>query len=101
MQAVSDELAFLAHKEGDSVAIAVRDVEPGTGSLAVLGADGRRQITVAEPIPLGHKIALVDLAENTPVIEYGEPVGLACQDIAAGELVHIHNMRSANWQLSA
>ncbi|MHB1712333.1 MAG: UxaA family hydrolase [Acidimicrobiales bacterium] len=97
---MSDELAFLAHEDGDAVAVAVRDVEPGTGSLAVLGADSRRQITVAESIPLGHKIALVDLAEGAQVVEYGEPIGLASQGIKAGELVHVHNIRSTKWQLN-
>lgn len=92
------ELGFLAHEPGDAVAVAVRDVEPGSAALAVLGAEGRREITVAEPIPLGHKIALVDLAEGAEVVEYGQPIGVTRKAIAAGEHVHVHNLRSTKWQ---
>lgn len=97
---VSDDLDFLAHQADDAVAVAIHDVEPGTAALAVLGADGRRQITVTQPISLGHKVALVDLAEGAQVIEYGEPIGLARRAITAGEHVHVHNIRSTRWQVS-
>lgn len=97
---MSDELAFLVHQEGDTVAVAVRDVEPGEADVAILGSDARSRAKVAEPIPLGHKIALVELAEGAQVVEYGEPIGLASQGIKAGELVHVHNIRSTKWQLN-
>ncbi len=92
------DLAFLAHEPDDAVAVAVRDVEPGTATLAVLGRDGQREVAVTEPIPLGHKVALVDLAEGSEVIEYGQPIGVTSRAINAGELVHVHNIRSTKWQ---
>ena len=97
---MSEKLGFLAHRQGDMVAIAVRDVEVGQEEFAYLDSSARTSIQVTEPIPLGHKVALVDIAKGTAVIEYGQPVGLAQADIATGAMVHVHNIRSAKWQLA-
>lgn len=45
-------------------------------------------------IPAGHKYALKDIKCGEPVYKYGEVIGRATADIAAGEWVHTHNMRS-------
>ncbi len=92
------KLGFLAHEPGDSVAVAVRDVEAGSAEMAVHRSPERRQVVVGEPIPLGHKLALTDLAEGQAVIEYGQTIGVARRAIATGELVHVHNIRSTRWQ---
>ena len=60
---------------------------------AVVELDGLR-VTVRDPIPRGHKLALVDLPAGTEVRKYGQPIGIAQRDIAAGEHVHDHNLRS-------
>jgi (2R)-sulfolactate sulfo-lyase subunit alpha len=91
---------FLAHHQGDDVAVAVRDAEPGDASGAYLESGERFEIAVRAPIPLGHKVALRDLAENENVIEYGVLIGLARCPVVAGDLVHTHNLRSARWQKS-
>jgi (2R)-sulfolactate sulfo-lyase subunit alpha len=96
----SGGVAFLAHHRGDDVAVAVRDVDPGAASVAYLESGDRFGITVAAPIPLGHKIALRDLAASENVLEYGAAIGLTRAPVAAGELVHTHNLRSARWQKS-
>lgn len=98
---MNDELAFLAHREKDSVAVAVRDVPPGTQSVAFLTSTKRSKVETVEEIPLGHKVALVPISANSSVVEYGEIVGTATQNIAIGELVHIHNIRSNKWQIKA
>ena len=92
--------AFLAHNEGDMVAVAVQDVAPGERSVVYLDSDREARMTVTEEIPLGHKVALVDLAADAEVIEYGVRVALTRQPIKAGQLVHVHNVRSARWQNS-
>lgn len=97
-EATSGKLGFLAHEPGDSVAVAVRDVEPGTAEMAVLTSSQRSEVRVNEPIPLGHKLALTDMAEGQAVIEYGETIGAARRAIATGDLVHVHNIRSMRWQ---
>lgn len=97
---MDESLAFLAHRQDDMVAIAVRDVEKGSAQFASLDSGVRRSIEVLEPIPLGHKVALVDIAEGTEVIEYGQPVAIALAQIGVGQMVHVHNIRSAKWQLA-
>jgi len=91
---------FLIHNEGDQVAVAVQDNEPGELQAVYMDSDRIVQVRAGEAIPLGHKLALVDLEEGVQVIEYGVPIGLTRRAIKAGELVHIHNIRSARWQKS-
>jgi (2R)-sulfolactate sulfo-lyase subunit alpha len=93
-------ISFLAHRSGDDVAVAVRDTQPGEVPGAYLDDGTRVMIAVRAPIPLGHKVALRDLAEDDTVIEYGVPIGRTRSAIAAGDLVHTHNLRSARWQHS-
>ncbi len=73
----------------DPVGLARFDLEPGV-QLDV----GGRPLRVRESVPRGHKLALIDLPAGTEVRKYGQPIGLATRDIAAGEHVHEHNLRS-------
>lgn len=43
-------------------------------------------------IPSGHKIALVRLAADQPIIKYGEEIGRAQTPIEPGEWIHLHNV---------
>lgn len=45
--------------------------------------------------PVGHKVALRDIAEGEAVIKYGFPIGHATQPIKAGEWVHSHNLATS------
>jgi galactarate dehydratase len=65
----------------DNVAIVAND-----GGLPA-GAKLSSGLTLREHVPQGHKVALVDLPLNSPVIRYGIPIGYATQDIAAGSWV--------------
>jgi galactarate dehydratase len=69
----------------DNVAVARVSLSSGTmlttPPLRVGGAIGR-----------GHKVALRPIAGGTPVIKYGQVIGAATRDIAAGELVHTENL---------
>ncbi len=42
----------------------------------------------------GHKYAIADIACNETIIKYGNPIGHATCDIAKGEHVHSHNMKT-------
>jgi (2R)-sulfolactate sulfo-lyase subunit alpha len=88
----------IAHKKGDAVAVAVADLTPGE-SIQVRLLDGSEPVTVRvrDAIPLGHKVALTELAADQDVIEYGERIGRATQPVTAGAHVHVHNIRSARW----
>lgn len=91
---------FLAHKDGDSVAVAVRPLPAGPATGAYLNSPGTLRFTVASEVPLGHKIAIADVAEGADIIEYGVRVGVASTAITAGDYVHVHNVRSVRWQTS-
>lgn len=43
----------------------------------------------------GHKYARRAIRKGQPVIKYGFPIGIATADIAPGERVHCHNLRTA------
>ena len=72
----------------DNVAVALRDIAAGTQ----LELPGGGRLASATDIPFGHKVALEDIAEDRPVIKYGEEIGRASRSIAGGEWVHTHNM---------
>ena len=52
------------------------------------------EIQLLSDVPYGHKIALCDIKKGEEIIKYGEAIGAASRDIAAGDYVHIHNMDS-------
>jgi altronate hydrolase len=70
----------------DNVAVAARLIPPG----AELQYEGQI-LTVDRRIGMGHKIALRDIPKGEPVYKYGQIIGFASQDIAAGNHVHVHN----------
>ncbi|MFW5797213.1 MAG: UxaA family hydrolase [Spirochaetota bacterium] len=88
----------LMHTREDDVAVVVEDVSRGT-SVGAVTLDGEKVTTVdaAEDIPLGHKIALREMAEGDNVVKYGRSIGRATQPIAAGAHVHTHNLKSKRW----
>ncbi len=73
----------------DNVAVAARPIPKGF----VLDLGGQA-VEVREPIALGHKVALVDVAAGEPVRKYGQVIGFASQTIAAGSWVHVHNLKA-------
>ena len=46
---------------------------------------------VGDTVPVGHKIAIAAMAAGAAVVKFGQPIGLATQNIAAGDHVHSHN----------
>ena len=76
---------FIHIHETDNVAVALRPVAKGTEFLGV---------TAAEDIPQGHKMALKPIANGEMVVKYGLYIGHATEDIAPGQWVHTHNMKT-------
>jgi (2R)-sulfolactate sulfo-lyase subunit alpha len=91
---------FLAHRESDSVAVAVTDLAAGQAHGGYLHSGEDLDVELREAVPLGHKFALRDIEEGADVIEYGVRVAVASTAIRKGEHVHVHNVRSARWQHS-
>ena len=89
---------FLVHAPGDAVGVAVRDIAPGPAIRSrVMDGGGDVELDVVSEIPLGHKIALRDIAAGERVVKYGVPIGKASRDIRTGEHVHVHNLRGERW----
>ncbi len=88
----------LMHEVEDDVAVVVADVTAGV-EVKTVTLDGKEigTVTAVEDIPLGHKIALRDVAEGKEVIKYGRAIGQASQAIAEGAHVHTQNVKSIRW----
>lgn len=67
----------------DDVGVALQPLAAG------IQAEG---VTIAAPIPAGHKFALHDIAAGATVHKFGWPIGRATADILAGAHVHSHNV---------
>jgi len=52
------------------------------------------EVTMTADITVGHKIARHAITDGEKVIKYGVSIGSATKDIAFGEHVHMHNMKS-------
>jgi len=66
----------------DNVAIVAND-----GGLP-MGAVLSNGVVLRDKVPQGHKVALVDIGANAPVLRYGVAIGYALRDIPAGAWVH-------------
>ncbi len=73
----------------DNVGVVIAEVKKG--ETVAIGAGNT--IMAIDDIPRNHKIALVDIPADAPVIKYGEKIGLAGQAVAAGSWVHTHNLK--------
>jgi (2R)-sulfolactate sulfo-lyase subunit alpha len=91
---------ILLHERQDDVGVAVTDLKKGSTIGAVtLEGKAAGKVKLLSNVPLGHKVALRDLAKDKPVIKYGRPVGKAVQPIARGAHVHTHNVKTLRWSI--
>jgi (2R)-sulfolactate sulfo-lyase subunit alpha len=90
---------FLVHDKADSVGVVVVEgIEAGQNLTGwVMDTDETLHVRALDPIPLGHKIALGDIAAGDTLITYGHDVGRAVAPIGRGHLVHVHNMKTKRW----
>ena len=90
--------SFLVHVPDDVVGVAVRDIEPGPGVPGrIQNGGGHITVDAVDHVPLGHKIAMRDIAAGEQIIKYGTAIGRATADIRAGEHVHVHNLKGERW----
>ena len=87
---------LLVHNKKDNVGVVVVEgVEAGADLLCVVTEDNSDfQITSKHDVPIGHKIALADLAEGDTAIKYGTDIGRIVADVAKGDHVHTHNLKT-------
>jgi len=80
--------AILLHPR-DNVLVCCRAVRAGE-RIVIEGAD----IVARHDVEIGHKLARVSLAATDKVIKYGAPIGSMTAPAAAGDWIHLHNMKS-------
>lgn len=85
----------------DNVATVLEAIAAGD-AIEVLSASREvlLHVEARDALPLGHKIALADIAERGDVVKYGVRIGRASKPILMGEYVHIHNVTSDRMPLT-
>ena len=92
------KFGILMHEADDDVGVAVMDLAAGSEiGAATLEGQPVGSLVITQDIPLGHKVAMRDLALDKHVIEYGRTIGRAIQVITRGQHVHVHNIRTLRW----
>jgi altronate hydrolase len=79
----------------DNVAVARVALSPANE----LRIDGVR-VTVRDPVPAGHKVAIKPIGAGEIVWRYGQAIGRAKQEIAPGSHIHTHNLAFEELQLN-
>ena len=90
---------LLVHDKKDTVGVVVVEgLKAGTEMLCVVTHDNSSFTMNAKmDVPIGHKIALQDIKSGDTVVKYGQDIGKVVADIAKGEHVHVHNLKTKRW----
>ena len=90
---------FVLHDPHDTVAVVVVEGVKAGNELTgwVMDEDRMVQLTARQDIPIGHKIALADMAVGDTVMKYGIDMGKVVQPIQAGQHAHVHNIKTKRW----
>ena len=78
----------------DNVATALADLRTGD-TLGLKVGEVDLVIKLTAPVPFGHKFSLSNVEPGSPIIKYGEAIGIATAKIQPGDYVHVHNVASA------
>lgn len=73
----------------DNVGVLKSDVLPNESITC-----GELTITSQKALKLGDKIALKAMPIGAGILKYGSHIGSLTQSVAAGEWIHVHNMKS-------
>ena len=90
---------FVVHDENDSVGVVVVEGVKAGQELTgwIMDQDKDIVIDAKSDIPIGHKLAIKQLAKDSTVIKYGVDIGKVIAPIAVGEHAHVHNIRTKRW----
>lgn len=81
----SGQPAIIRLHESDNVAVSLLDLAPEE-EIAI------GNLTIRDPIPAGHKVAIRSIKHDEPVLKFGQIIGFAAVAIEPGEHVHTHNL---------
>ena len=90
---------IIIHDEKDNVGVVVIEkITPKQDCKCwIMENDTSANIQSVDEIPLGHKIAMVDLKEGDTILKYGHDIGKVVKSIKKGEHVHVHNVKTKKW----
>ena len=90
---------IIIHDEKDNVGVVVIEkITPNQNcNCWIMENDKSVQIQSINEIPLGHKIAMIDLNMNDTILKYGHDIGKVVNSIKKGEHVHVHNVKTKKW----
>ena len=90
---------LLVHNKKDTVGVVVVEgLKAGTNMSCVVTANNSSfRLKSKMDVPIGHKIALVDIKKGDTVMKYGQDIGKTVADIRKGEHVHVHNLKTKRW----
>ena len=90
---------LLVHNKKDTVGVVVVEgLKAGTNMTCVVTANNSSfRLKSRMNVPIGHKIALVDIKTGATVLKYGQDIGKTVADIRKGEHVHVHNLKTKRW----
>ena len=89
---MKQKVVILSHK--DNVVTALTSLKAGDTLELEVGGQ-RKVIKLKADVPFGHKLSLTRIESGSPVIKYGEIIGLSTALIEPGDYVHVHNIASA------
>jgi (2R)-sulfolactate sulfo-lyase subunit alpha len=90
---------FVLHDARDTVAVVVVEGVKAGMELSgwIMDEDRMTNVVARSDIPIGHKVALADMAVGDTVWKYGIDMGKVVAPIKAGEHAHVHNIKTKRW----
>lgn len=90
---------FVLHDAKDTVAVVVVEgVKTGDALTGwIMDEDKTIQINAKQDIPIGHKIAIRNMATGDTVLKYGIDMGRVVAPIEVGQHAHVHNIKTKRW----
>ena len=93
------ETHFIVHDKADTVGVmVVENARPGQEPAGwIMETDETIRLKAKDAIPLGHKVALKDIAEGETLLKYGHDIGKSVAPIGKGHHAHVHNVKTKRW----
>ena len=90
---------FVLHDAKDTVAVVVVEgVNAGTAMTGwIMDEDRMINVQALQDIPIGHKVALRDMAVGDTVWKYGIDMGKVVAAVKTGQHAHVHNIKTKRW----
>lgn len=90
---------FVMHDPNDSVGVVVVEgVRAGMDLNGwIIDEDRMTAAKALQDIPIGHKVALRNMAPGDTVVKYAVDIGIVTAPISAGAHAHVHNIKTKRW----